>query len=489
MNNPVDALNAVTGDLSERVAIGDLRTLDDDALLGAVQAIEALGRRVDALRVASAAEVAERSRKELGTGGLAARKGCRNTNELLQRITLVSGASAEKRIRLGGRTRFRPTLVGFDTPPLFPRVSNALSAGELGMDAAEAIVAGLLPVFNRATIAGREAAERELVAAATGTGAEAPVAFSADQMRIQAQVWQLALDPDGADMSEDRAMTKRELRLGRVSDGLIPVYGRLMPEIAAKLTTLLDACLSPRTAPSFMAKAEAATAAGAGHDAVDTADADAADAKAADKRSIGQRRHDVFAALIDGIARSGGVPTVGGAAPTVLVTVRSEDVADGHGAGYIDGLDVPISMRAVTQFLCTGGSQPVLMRDGGVLHLFSPQRCFNRKQRRAIGARDGGCIIPGCDIPANWCEFHHVIPDRDGGPTQVDNGVCLCWFHHRTIDTAGWQIRMIRGAPQIKAPPWINPNAQWRPATKARTTLAAHVRTQEDEAIARQYDR
>ncbi|WP_370455339.1 HNH endonuclease signature motif containing protein [Diaminobutyricimonas sp. LJ205] len=89
--------------------------------------------------------------------------------------------------------------------------------------------------------------------------------------------------------------------------------------------------------------------------------------------------------------------------------------------------------------------------------------------------RDGGCLIPDCPIPAAWSEIHHVLEWANGGKTHTDNGVLLCWFHHRTIDSSGWQIRMVRGSPQIKAPPWIDPNADWRPATKSRTRLADEI--------------
>ncbi|HEY5222771.1 MAG TPA: hypothetical protein VIJ18_06950, partial [Microbacteriaceae bacterium] len=65
--------------------------------------------------------------------------------------------------------------------------------------------------------------------------------------------------------------------------------------------------------------------------------------------------------------------------------------------------------------------------------------------------------------------------------------VYLCWWHHRTIDTAGWTIRFIDGAPQIKAPPWINPNARWRPASKARTALADRLDTTVNNAILNQW--
>jgi 5-methylcytosine-specific restriction protein A len=131
-------------------------------------------------------------------------------------------------------------------------------------------------------------------------------------------------------------------------------------------------------------------------------------------------------------------------------------------------------MRAVRQKVCTGGIQPVVFGDeNAICALGVPDRCFNREQRRAIAARDGGCIIPGCQIPASLSEIHHVIPDAAGGKTQVDNGVMLCWFHHRTIETSGWRIRMLRGVPHLKAPPWLDPGGRtWRDATKSKTRIA-----------------
>jgi hypothetical protein len=54
----------------------------------------------------------------------------------------------------------------------------------------------------------------------------------------------------------------------------------------------------------------------------------------------------------------------------------------------------------------------------------------------------------------------------------VRNGVLLCWFHHRTIDTSGWGIRMLRGVPHIRPPAWLDPGGGWRPITKSATRLA-----------------
>lgn len=98
MNSSTDTLHAVREPLLTAAAGCGVRMLGDDALLAEAACIEQLGRQIDARRVAVAAEIAERSRKELGAEGLAATKGCRNANELLQRVTLVSAATAEKRM-------------------------------------------------------------------------------------------------------------------------------------------------------------------------------------------------------------------------------------------------------------------------------------------------------------------------------------------------------------------------------------------------------
>lgn len=100
---------------------------------------------------------------------------------------------------------------------------------------------------------------------------------------------------------------------------------------------------------------------------------------------------------------------------------------------------------------------------GRIVGLRSDERCFTAQQRRAIAVRDRGCVIPGCRVPAGWCEVHHVVPyAADPTGTHTDNGVLLCWFHHRTLDTSGWEVRMLAGLPQIRPPGWLDPTRAWR---------------------------
>ncbi|MBG6213603.1 HNH endonuclease signature motif containing protein, partial [Cryobacterium sp. CAN_C2] len=98
----------------------------------------------------------------------------------------------------------------------------------------------------------------------------------------------------------------------------------------------------------------------------------------------------------------------------------------------------------------------------------------------AIAARDEGCIIPGCTIPARWCEIHHIIPWQNNGPTNIDNGTLLCWYHHHTINSNGWKIRITNGRPQLLGPLLWDPTQTWRPAHTHRANTPSpkpHWRT------------
>lgn len=97
-----DAAREHAKSLAAAIPARRLQTSTDDDLLEAMSAIEQLGRYVDALRVEAAAEVAHRSTGFVNRAdALSARKGCRNAAELIERVTLVSGSTAARRMKLG----------------------------------------------------------------------------------------------------------------------------------------------------------------------------------------------------------------------------------------------------------------------------------------------------------------------------------------------------------------------------------------------------
>jgi 5-methylcytosine-specific restriction protein A len=145
---------------------------------------------------------------------------------------------------------------------------------------------------------------------------------------------------------------------------------------------------------------------------------------------------------------------MGGAHPTILVVVNRDDFQTGHGTARIDGEDQPITAQTARRIAETGGHQEIETTPAGkILNLGDTHRCATPQQRRALAVRDKGCIIPGCTTPARWCEVHHIDPHRDGGPTDIGNMTLLCWWHHTTIDTGPYQLRMNDNAvPEIR---WV----------------------------------
>jgi len=92
--------------------------------------------------------------------------------------------------------------------------------------------------------------------------------------------------------------------------------------------------------------------------------------------------------------------------------------------------------------LCTGWIRRLLVdpATGAPIDLGRSQRRFTPRQRRALIARDGGCVFPGCDRPPRWCDAHHLRPWHDDGPTDLDNGCLLCRRHHRLLHTTRWKL-------------------------------------------------
>jgi hypothetical protein len=65
---------------------------------------------------------------------------------------------------------------------------------------------------------------------------------------------------------------------------------------------------------------------------------------------------------------------------------------------------------------------------------------FSTAQRRALAARDRGCVFPGCTRPPRHCDAHHLHERSHGGDTVVSNGATLCRFHHRLVHEYGWRL-------------------------------------------------
>lgn len=76
---------------------------------------------------------------------------------------------------------------------------------------------------------------------------------------------------------------------------------------------------------------------------------------------------------------------------------------------------------------------------GEPLRLGRKTRKISPGLRRALRVRDDGCQHPGCHRRRHL-EAHHVQHWKDGGPTNLDNLVLVCRFHHMQVHEGGFTV-------------------------------------------------
>ncbi|MFN8126698.1 MAG: DUF222 domain-containing protein [Candidatus Nanopelagicales bacterium] len=198
-----------------------------------------------------------------------------------------------------------------------------------------------------------------------------------------------------------------------------------------------------------------------------------------DGLTLGQRRADALAALVARAAAGNTLPTAAGlpAAASVLFGLsEAERVAAGHPRTRCDSLgdaaagvggtrqavvgdpDATLGDAATRFLLCaaeltgilttptdphtSGGGSSARTALATALGLTRLQplavgrrhRLATASQRKALAVRDQTCFMPGCSIPANQCQPHHVLDWADNGATDLDNLASACWSHHRQLD-------------------------------------------------------
>ncbi|TDO52459.1 uncharacterized protein DUF222 [Kribbella sp. VKM Ac-2527] len=374
---------------------------------------------------------------------------------------------------------------------------------------AQAIVWALERVAARVPVEHLAVAEEQLVGLAAR--------LSPGQLRKAGKEIGDLLDSDGPGPDEDRAYSRESLTLSNAENG-VKFRGFLANDNAELFRALIHAGARPRktvdgeldprprekrqadaltsaltiaaaatdtgyTPPTNTGRA-AATAQAAPTETGDaTPTADSARA-ATDTDSAGATR-DAATTTIDGpTAETGGPAETGGrsggrvpgfgAKANITVTIDFNDLkaATADATGQLVYGDA-LSAAAIRRLACDAAILPlVLGSNSEPLDVGRSERLVNRAMRRALNARDKGCVV--CGAPPIQCDAHHLRSWIDGGLTAISNLVLLCKRHHIDLHAGHWTITITNGTVHVSRPTWADPPPVTRRAAQGHPP--AHAR-------------
>jgi hypothetical protein len=322
--------------------------------------------------------------------------------------------------------------VGETTETSIGAASNGAGRLVLNPGQAQAIVSALekVPASAMVSVENLQVAEEEMVKAAA-------VLSPRDLRQLGSEV-RGRLDTDGPEPDPDDALTREELWLKKVDDG-VKFGGYLASENAELLQTLVFAGAKPHKTP----------------------DGDR------DPRGRGKRQADALTEILHTAAATGtAAPSHGGGIkPHITVIIDLEDLENSTGTGHLVHGD-RLSAAAVRRLACDAGVIPlVLGSNSEPLDVGIEYRYVTHAIRQALNARDKGCII--CGAPPAMTEAHHVVHWADGGSTSLNNLVLLCKREHIAVHQGHWTVHMVNGHPVVTRPAWADPTPSHPPRRPA----------------------
>jgi hypothetical protein len=158
--------------------------------------------------------------------------------------------------------------------------------------------------------------------------------------------------------------------------------------------------------------------------------------------SLSMRRADAAAVMAESFLAHGPEALKGGERQQIIVHVDSATLK-GHGAGCCEFEDGPaIPVETARRLSCDASKVEITENENGdPLDVGRRTRTIPPAMRRALQARDKGCVFPGC-THKRYVDGHHVQHWAEGGETKLSNLVLLCRFHHRAVHEGG--LRMER---------------------------------------------
>jgi hypothetical protein len=146
--------------------------------------------------------------------------------------------------------------------------------------------------------------------------------------------------------------------------------------------------------------------------------------------------------------------SVGGQRPHLVITASAETLAGLPGAppAGLEGVG-PIPIETAQRFACDPSVSWLLGQAELESETSHARQRIPAATRRALVARDRGCVVNGCHRPPIWCDGHHLIWWTRGGKTALPNLALVCGRHHRMLHEEGWTLERREGGRFVTIPP------------------------------------
>jgi hypothetical protein len=417
------------------LAAAEYAKFDDHALLEFAPILERITRLTFAAQIHLTGEIDARR--------IARGHGYPNTAALLRSTLNISAHDAAARVATARAVLPQTQVSGASTPPVLPRLADALTTGTIGIEQARTVVTtmtGLPPAVDPDT---RDLVQDLLVEHGQLTEPHPFAAF--------ARMIALTCDPDGT-LDKRNPAEKVELTIGarNASTGLTTLRGKLDDLGVELLAQAIDGLAAPQPSSDGTP----------------------------DPRTPATRRGQALTEMLRRYLDLGDAPVQGGERPHVTVTIDLQDLKNGVGAATLEH-GGPISAGQARMLACDARIVPAVMNGPSqVLDVGAASRSYPAAIRRSITLRDRGCTWPGCNRPAGWCDCHHLVHWVNNGPTSHENGCLLCPHHHAEIHRGHWQVRLAPdGIPEFIPPKWVDPRQVPRRNTMHHLATTTTVRT------------
>jgi hypothetical protein len=348
----------------------------------------------------------------------------------LHQLPLITEASAARELSYS-KVRAITRVIGTDTSALV-RIAAQLAAGTSGI--------------RNATVTDPGTAEKILLSIARhGTASHLETLIRAAR--------QLIAPPE--DLAARRSVTWRW-----ADDGCLELRVRLTPDQGATLIAAIEAqtpkrkptAPDPEPVPADLVERAREQEPGLVVDGVPA------------------RRADALLALVTGHTDAGTVVERGNAEVVVHVDASTRTARLDGGPTLAPATAARLACDAKVQLLLDD-------RTGNRMYLGRSRRLASDAQVRALTARDGQrCQFPGCPH-TRYLNAHHIIPWEVGGPTDIDNLIMICSFHHKVVHEHGYEIDRVDGRWVFRRPDGTPvPDAAEPLSGKAESLVEMHAR-------------